>query len=78
MENRLTEKRGGGKSRKEKARARNGGVEEAGNFNKNGPILYFSRNTDVFLESRGAEKQGNIITYLILSGLNHHYGRFSA
>ena len=45
MEMRLTEKRvGRGLRWKEKTLIRNGGVEEAGSFKKNGPILYFSRN----------------------------------
>ncbi len=43
MERRLTDGRGGGKRRKDKKATRNGGVEEAGNFKKNGPILYYSR-----------------------------------
>ena len=43
MEKRLTEERGGGELRKkEKTATRNGGVEKAGSFMKNGSILYFS------------------------------------
>ena len=34
----------GGKRRKDKSQIRNGWVEEAGSFKKNGPILYFYRN----------------------------------
>ncbi len=43
---RLTEKRiGGGElGKKDKTAIRNGGVEDAGSFKKNGPILYLSRN----------------------------------
>ncbi len=42
MERRLTDGRGGGeKRRKDKKATRNGGIEEAGSFRKNGPILYF-------------------------------------
>ena len=37
----LTEERGGVR-KKEKTQIRNGGVEDAGSFKKNGPILYFS------------------------------------
>ena len=44
MERRLTGKYGGGLGRKEEKAIWNGGVEEAGSFKKNGPILYFSRN----------------------------------
>ncbi len=53
MERRLMEKRiGGGELRgKEKTATRNGGVEEAGSFKKNGPILYFSRNEHLLLIS---------------------------
>ncbi|MBA7556755.1 hypothetical protein ES705_49473 [subsurface metagenome] len=32
----------GGVRKKEKTQIRNGGVEDAGSFKKNGPILYFS------------------------------------
>ncbi len=47
MEKRLTELRGGGElGKKEKTLTRNGGVEEAGSFKKNGPILYFSISSD--------------------------------
>jgi len=42
MVERLTAGRGGGKRRKEKTATRNGGIEDAGSFKKNGPILYFS------------------------------------
>ncbi|MBA7583882.1 hypothetical protein ES708_25833 [subsurface metagenome] len=46
MEKRLTEKRVGGGIKKEKTATWNGGVEEAGSFKKNGPILYFSVSLD--------------------------------
>jgi hypothetical protein len=43
MERRLTEKRiGGGLRGKEKTATRNGGIEDAGSFKKNGSILCFS------------------------------------
>ena len=51
MERRLTVKRGGGKKGKEKTPTRNVGVEDAGSFKKNGPILYFSRNEYLLLTS---------------------------
>ncbi len=46
MERQLMEKRGGGKRGKEKTPTRNEGVEEAGSFKKNCPILYFSISSD--------------------------------
>ena len=52
MEGRLTEERGEGELRKkEKTLTRNGGVEDTGSFQKNGPILYFSRNEHLLLIS---------------------------
>jgi len=48
---RLTGRRWGGKRRKEKTSTRNGGVEEAGSFKKNGPVLYFSPNDYLLLLS---------------------------
>ena len=52
MERRLTEERGGGDLRKKKKTLkRNEWVEDAGNFKKNSPILYFSRSEYLLLVS---------------------------
>ena len=58
---RLTAGRGGGKRRKEKTPTWNGGVEDAGSFKKNGPILYFSRNDHILLISGSLAGQFHLI-----------------
>jgi len=50
MEKRLTEKRMGGLRKKEKTQTGNGGIEDAGSFKKNGPILYFSCNEHLSID----------------------------
>ncbi len=53
MERELTGGRGGGEKEREDP-TRNGGVEEAGSFKKNGPILYFPRNEHIRIGFSGS------------------------
>ena len=68
MVSRLTEERGGGRGR-EKTQIRNEGIEVAGGFKKNGPILYFPSNDYLLLISPpppGAKKTAALAVFLLI------------